>query len=172
MEQLENNEEVNSNEKKPTFLVFLAVMSFISLAFSFFGVLSSIFSGPQTEEQIEMQRAAMYDSIATFQAQGMDDVAAMFEKLMRYTEYMNSEAFYIGLITSLITSIVGLIAVILMLKLRKIGFHLYVVYSLLPIITMYIITPMELISTFIVIVSLVISALFCILYGINLKHMK
>lgn len=163
---------MKSNEKKPTFLVFLSVLSFISLAFSFFGVISSLISGPISEEEMEMQRAALYDSISTLQAQGMDGFASTFEKLMLYSEYMNSEAFYLGLTTSLITSIVGLVAVILMLKLRKIGFHLYVAYSLLPIITMYIITPMELISTFVVIVSLVISALFCILYGINLKHMK
>lgn len=172
MEQLEQSKEQDKNEKRPTFLVFLAVMSFISIGFSFLGVFSSLFTGPLNEEQIEFQRAAMYDSISTFQSQGMDDVAAMFEKLMRYTEYMNSEAFYSGLISNLIVSVLGLIAVIMMLKLKKIGFHLYVGYSLLPIISMYIITPMELISTFVVIVGLVISALFCLLYGLNLKHMK
>lgn len=173
MEQnLEESTSMESNARRPTFLVFLAVMSFIYLAFSFYGILMSLFTGPLTEEEMELQRAALYDSISTLQAQGMDDFAEMFEKMMLYAEYMNFEAFYLGNITSLIVSIVGLVAVILMLQLKKIGFHLYVAYSILPIVIMYAITPMNLISTFSVVAPLVISAIFCVLYGLNLKHMK
>lgn len=173
MEQnLEESTSMESNKKKPTFLVFLAVMSFIYLAFSFFGILSSLFTGPLTEEQMELQRATLYDSIATLEAQGMDSFAQMLEKMMLYTEYMNFEAFYLTNVTSLIVSIIGLVAVIMMLQLKKIGFHLYVAYSLLPIVIMYAITPMNLISTFSVVAPLVLSAIFCVLYGLNLKHMK
>tara|TARA_B100000508_G_scaffold140609_1_gene142343 strand:+ start:35184 stop:35702 length:519 start_codon:yes stop_codon:yes gene_type:complete len=170
-QQLESNSN-GSNEKKPTFLVFLAVLSFISIAFSLFGALMSFFSGPLSEEAMEEQRAVLYDSIATLQSQGMDGFAATFEKSLQYAEYMNFEAFYLGNVISLLVTIIGLVAVIMMLKLKKIGFHLYVAYSLLPVITMYLITPMELITTFSVVTTLIISAIFCLLYGLNLKHMK
>ncbi|MGM0479251.1 MAG: hypothetical protein ACQERC_08500 [Bacteroidota bacterium] len=161
-----------SNERKPTFLVVLAVLSFIYLAFSLFGALGSLFSGPLNTEQMETQKAQLYESKSTLEAEGMDNFSEMIEKSIRYSEYMNFEAFYISHTTNIIISLVGIVAVILMLQLKRIGFHIYVAYSLLPIITMYIITPMELILTISVITMVVISALFTILYGLNLKHMK
>lgn len=168
----EENQIQESNKKRPTFLVFLAVLSFINLAFSFFGALFSFFTGPLSEEQMEAQKAQIYESISVLQSQGMDGFAEMFEKSILYAEYMNFEAFYLGNMSSFIIAIIGLVSVILMLRLNKVGFHLYVAYSLLPIVIMYAITPMNLISTFSVVAPLVISAIFCVLYGLNLKHMK
>lgn len=170
-EQLDSK-EMNSKKKRPTFLIILAVLSFLSLVLSFFGSLFSFLSGPLSEEEMESQSAQLYESISLLKSQGMDGFADTMEKTMMYADYMNSEAFYIGNLTSLLVSILGIVAVILMLKLRKIGFHLYVAYSLLPILLMYVIAPIELITTFAVVTSLIVSALFCLLYGLNLKHMK
>lgn len=170
-EQIDSNQP-NSTKKRPTFLIILAVLSFLSLALSFFGSLFSFFAGPLSEEEIESQNADLYESVSLLKSQGMDGFADTMEKTMQYANYMNSEAFVMGNLTSLLVSILGILAVVMMLKLKKIGFHLYVAYSLLPILLMYAIAPAEYITTFSVVTSLVISALFCLLYGLNLKHMK
>jgi hypothetical protein len=170
---VEQNTDMKSNEKKPTFLVFLVVLTGINLAFSFYDSISSLIVGPKTEEQMEAQKAAVYDSMAELEGQeGMESLTAMTEKGIRYNEYINYEAFALNYSISLLVAIVGLVAVLMMIQLKKIGFHIYVVYSLLPTISMYLIVPSELISTFTVLVPILISALFCVLYGLNLKHME
>tara|TARA_R100000951_G_scaffold97055_1_gene86600 strand:- start:20 stop:544 length:525 start_codon:yes stop_codon:yes gene_type:complete len=170
-QNLEDNASMESNKKKPTLLVFLVVLSFIYQAYYLFDVIRAFITGPISEEQMEMQRAAFYESMSQMQSQGMDGFIDFFEKLLRFIEYANFEAFYLLNITSLVSVLLGITAVILMIKLKKIGFHLYVAYSLLPVILMYLIFPMEIISTFIVVSQIVIAAIFCVLYGLNLKHM-
>jgi len=171
-ENLEDNTFIGGNKKKPTLLIVLVVLSFIYLAYYLFDVIRALLVGPISEEQMEMQRAAFYESMSQMQSQGMDGFIEFFEKLLRFIEFANSEAFYLLNITSLVSVLLGLTAVILMLKLKKIGFHLYVAYSLLPIIIIYLTFPIEIISTFIVVYHIVISAIFCVLYGLNLKHME
>jgi hypothetical protein len=172
-ESLEHTNDMKSNEKKPTFLVFLVVLTGINLAFSFYDSISSLISGPKTEEQMEASKAAIYDSMAELEGQeGMESLTEMTEKAIRYNEYINYEAFTLNYSISLLVAIVGLVAVLLMIQLKKIGFHIYVAYSLLPTVSMYLLVPSELISTFTVLVPILFSALFCVLYGLNLKHME
>ena len=172
-ETLEQNTSMKSNEKKPTFLVFLVVLTGINLAFSFYDSISSLISGPRTEEQMEAQKAAVYESMAEIEGQeGMESFVEMAEKSIHYNEYINYEVFTLNYSISLLVAIVGLVAVLMMIQLKKIGFHIYVAYSLLPTISMYLIVPTELVSTFTVLVPILISALFCVLYGLNLKHME
>jgi hypothetical protein len=165
-------EQENKNKKPTTFLIILAVLSLLNMAFSFFGTIASFFSGPFSEDEMEAQNADIYESISLLQDQGMNGFAKTLEKIMLYADYINSEAFVISNVTSLLVSIIGIIAVVLMLKLKKIGFHLYVAYSLLPILLMYVIAPAEFITTIVVVTSLIVSGIFCLLYGLNLKHMK
>ncbi len=166
------DEQENKNNKPTTFLIILAVLSLLNMVFSFFGTIVAFFSGPFSEDQMEAQNADLYESIGLLQDQGMDGLAGTLEKIMLYADYMNSEAFVISNVSSLLVSILGIIAVVLMLKLKKIGFHLYVAYSLLPILLMYVISPAEFITTIVVVTSLIVSGIFCLLYGLNLKHMK
>jgi len=158
--------------KKPTFLVVLAILSFVSMSWSFFQYIVSLLSGPMNQDAWELYEATMYESVGQMNDVGMDGVAAMFEQVIQMSYIANFDCFVINNVLQLITVIIGALGVILMLQLRKIGFHFYVIYSLLPIILSYILFPVEVIPTVVVITQLVLSAIFCTLYALNFKHLK
>jgi hypothetical protein len=171
-ESIDETAEVQQR-KKPVLLIVLAIISGIYIVTSFFGVTSSLITGPLSEETLEEELSGLYASSAELQANGMgEQFGRIVEIIIENAIYINNEAFFITNIFTLLTLIIGAVSIFLMLKLKKIGFHIYVAYSLLPIITMYIITPSELILTFSVIISVIIAAIFSVLYGLNLKYMK
>jgi hypothetical protein len=102
----------------------------------------------------------------------MDDMVEIFETSAQQAVYINNEVFYSFNILNLLSLIIGFMGVYIMMKLKKVGFHLYVAYSLLPIIISYAIIPMNLIIGASIIFSVILSAIFCVLYGLNLKHME
>lgn len=169
---MENQEFENKKPKRPTFLVVLAVLSYISIGIGALGVLITLFVGPSSPEQMEQQEAQLYESIQVLNENGMDDFVRIIETSSQQARYINNEAFYSFNILNLIALIVGFIGVFMMMKLKKIGFHLYVAYSLLPIIISYAIIPTGLIINLSIIFSVILSAIFCIMYGLNLKHME
>jgi len=169
---MDNLEFENEKPKRPTFLVVLAVLSYISISIGTLGTFFSLISGPSSQEQLEQQEAQLYESIQIMKEAGMDDMVELFEKSAQQATYINNEVFYSFNILNLLTLVIGFLGVYLMMKLKKVGFHLYVAYSLLPIIIMYALIPMNLIIGLSIIASVILSAIFCILYGLNLKHME
>lgn len=158
--------------RKPTFLVVLSILSFISIAWDFFQHTLSLLSGPMNQEAWELYEATMYESVGQMNDLGMHGMATIVEQIIQMSYMSNFDYFIMNTVLQLITVLIGAAGVILMLQLKKIGFHLYVVYSLLPVVIFYILFPVEIIPTFVVVFSLIISAIFCVLYALNLKHMK
>ena len=169
---MENLEVENEKPKRPTFLVVLAVLSYISIGIGGIGLLFTLINGPSSQEQLEQQEAQLYESIQTLNESGMDDFVRIIETSSQQAKYINNEAFYSFNILNLIALIIGFIGVFMMMRLKKIGFHLYVAYSLLPVIISYAIIPSNLIIGISIIFSVILSAIFCVLYGLNLKHME
>lgn len=158
--------------RKPTFLVVLAILSFITITLNFFQYLVSLISGPMNQEAWELYEATMYESVGQMNDLGMTGMAAMVEQVIQMSYIANFDYFVMNNVLQLITLLIGAVGVFLMLQLKKVGFHLYVIYSLLPVVLLYTLFPVEAIPTFIVVATLVISAIFCVLYALNLKHMK
>ncbi|MEX1192275.1 MAG: hypothetical protein WED10_11985 [Brumimicrobium sp.] len=167
---LDNTE--TEKRKKPTFLIVLVVLSFISIGSSTIDLVSTLISGPLSQDQLEQQQAEMYEAVSVFEEADLDNFIPMIEKSAELLVYVNNEIFLPYNILTLVSLIIGFLGVFFMLQLKRIGFHLYVIYSLLPVILMYILIPMNLIISALVISTVVLSALFCVLYGLNLKHMK
>ena len=162
-----------SQRKRPVLLTVLIILSGINIAGSFLGVINSFMSGPLSEEALDYELKDIYGLVADLKASGVgEQFSRIFETMIDKAIYINNEAFFITNLSTLIAIIIGAFGLFLMFKLKKMGFHFYIVYSLLPIVTIYLITPLELISTLLIILSVMISALFALLYGMNLKHMK
>lgn len=171
MSELVDNQEFQPT-RKPTFLVVLAILSFITITLNFFQYLVSLISGPMNQEAWELYEATLYESVGQMNDVGMTGMAAMVEQVIRMSYIANFDYFVMNNVLQLITLLIGAVGVFLMLQLKKVGFHLYVIYSLLPVILLYTLFPVEAIPTFVVVATLVISAIFCVLYALNLKHMK
>lgn len=165
-------EQEKPNEKRP---VLLTVMGIISLVYMGWSILSSMFSmigGPMSEDELQQYKIEVTKSIN--QTKGVDGME-LFEEMMRSTmnmvESMNAHH-YMNLLSNLLILVVGVIGVVFMLRRRKLGFHFYIMYSFLASIQIYLFVSPSMLSNTIVIVSLLFSGIFVLLYGMNLKWMK
>lgn len=164
--------EQEEKTKRPTFLVVLVVLSMISLVLTFFSSLLNLMSGPMQEEVLETFTATQYESIAVLRDLGSDGMANFLEQIIQMSVYQNNEIFVSSNGVSFIASILGIIGVMMMYRLRKLGFHLYVIYSLSPFVIYYLLFPISLIPTVMVIGSFIISLIFVLLYARFLKLME
>jgi hypothetical protein len=158
--------------RKPTFLVVLVVLSFISIGLTLIQQFFALLSGPMSEEQMEVYQAEVYEAIAQLRDAGMDGMVTMMEKVLAMSVYANDEVYFLNNAMTLVAAIIGGVGVYMMFQLKKIGFHLYIIYSLSPVLILYTVFPIASIPTIVVVMSLFLGALFSILYGLNLKHMK
>lgn len=162
----------NEKPKRPNFLVALIVLSAISMVMNLYSSVIGVSSGVPTQAEREAYEATQYENINELKDQGFDGMAEVLEEVLVMTLYQNEHVYTSFYWLTLLYTLLGMVAIVLMFQLKKIGFHLYVLYSLAPILVTYLLIPVALIPSFIIIGSLIVSLLFCILYGLNLKHMK
>ncbi|RFC54631.1 hypothetical protein [Brumimicrobium aurantiacum] len=174
MSELETLKEDNGNDSGfPKGLRILLILSSIYIAFTLIGALQQLLGGPLTEVQIEEQAADIYGGLAQLEDEGFgSDLKEMAETMINSAIYTNNEVFYLNYTLRLIESLIGAIAIVLMFQLKRIGFHVYIIYSIFPVIAMYLTMPQEFILTMSVVSLLLIGALFSLLYGRHIKHLN
>ncbi len=127
--------------------------------------------GPLSENQLEASQAEMETMTNQLRSDNMDGMADMMEKISAMTAYSN-ESFYTIYMLNILTFLLGLFGAILMWQGRKIGFHLYIIYNIVAILTIYAVVPVNEVPSFITIFNVIISAVFIFMYSRNLHWMK
>lgn len=172
METFESIDEITQGrEPRPNFLTVLCVLSFVFLGLSLAIGLFGLSQGPLSDGQMLEQKVELTKSVDEMRALNMESFAVMMEKISRMSESIN-ENFYASSILSILVMGLGLFGVIKMWKGFKIGFHLYIAYSLLTVVQIYFFASPADIPTFVVVWNLVISGLFVLLYSRNLKWLS
>lgn len=155
---------------RPTFLTVLCILTFIG---SGWGILSQLFallgsSLVDSSTQIEQYSAAM-DSIedagtASFLSGLLSSSQEVLQATLMYARQIA--------VISLVLSTLSLLGAILMFKLRRIGFWIYSAAQVL----MLFVTPYFAGFSMLIVVGMLFSALFTILfiilYAVNLKYMR
>lgn len=170
--ELDQHDTPQEPLERPTFLTVLLVMSCISIGLGAISNLSGLVSGPMDDASIEQFKGEQYEAIGELKNMGLDDLSDMISAMMELTIYQSQNNYYLFQLMNLLTLLLGGYSVFLMFKLKRLGFHFYVAYSLLPIIWFYAFVPSELIPNFLIFGSLFLSALFVGLYAIYLKRME
>lgn len=149
---MEQTTTVAVEAKRPTFLTVLCILSFIAAGIS---IIASIlgFVGMQAAESMMGSMESSMESMAALP--GMEEAAALwkFAKVLLFVG--------IG------CTILALIGVLQMWKLKKAGFYLYTAAQVIGLIVPVALVGMVGMSYF----GLVISIAFIVMYGLNLKHM-
>jgi hypothetical protein len=161
----------NEQKERPQMLSVLSILSWIYIGFSLITNLISFLSGPISAEQMDENRADMLGLINEAESTGMGSVAEIFTKIQHMTEVYNAHHYsFYGL--TLLILVAGLVGVLRMFQGKKQGFHLYIGYSILSVVQIYLyLSPAE-IPNAITIFGVLISALFIFLYSRNLNWMK
>ncbi|MDA7803111.1 hypothetical protein N8987_00860 [Crocinitomix sp.] len=153
--------------KRSNGLTALCVLSLISLAFQAYSITMSMSNGRVTDEQIKEQKIALLENQTPETAEAMKWMVEDAEKISR----VQQEHYTLLTFIDAVGLIVGLMAVMLMFRLRKLGFHLYIIYTLIAIFYWtYFYSGLG--STAVLIgFSSLIGILFVALYGVQAKKM-
>lgn len=158
-------------EPRPSFLTVLCILSFIFIGFSLvFGIIG-VLNGPLSSDQITEQKVELTKSADEMRSLDMESFAVMMEQIQRMSESLNAN-FYASSILSVVVIVLGFMGVLQMWKGKKLGFHLYIGYSLLSIMQIYFFVSPADIPSFVVIWNLIISAIFVFMYSRNLKWLS
>jgi hypothetical protein len=153
---MEQTVQTNETAKRPTFLTVLCILSFIAAGFSIIGLGLLIGGKAALESHGVTTDSAIDGSASAYSMPGMDE--AMMQA--------KAAASWPNIIGGILLSIIGLFGVIMMWKLKKTGYFVYVGASIVGIIL-----PLVLGAGFGVF-GTIITILFIVLYGLNLKHMR
>ncbi|WP_070138229.1 hypothetical protein [Crocinitomix algicola] len=154
-------------EKKSNILIALCVMSFISLAYQAFSLSMSLSNGRPTDEQIKQQKITLLEGQTP---ETLEASRGMIEDAMQITK-VQQENFSLMLSLEGLSILIGLIAVLLMLQMRKIGFHLYIIYTLISIFYWTFLFSGIGLATILIVLSILFGILFVGLYYVQSKKM-
>jgi len=152
MEQ-QNINTVDTTPKRPAFLNILCILSFVGIGIAF---ISGIINLTQLDRNIE--------TLKSFGGLLGGDTDSAVEALTNwgYTVY----------IITIVASLICLLGVIMMWKIKKTGFYIYVVGEIAPgIATIVLLGGFGTLGTLAIVGSLIFPIAFIIMYAINLKHM-
>lgn len=156
------------NEKRGGTLKVLAILSWVWIGLGTLMTLPGIFSGPMTPEQLEDAKVEVLSMITPESKEilGPDFMNENIAIMERTNQFHYS---IMGLNIS--NYILGFYAVFLMYNLKKKGFYLYVLYSIVPAISPLLFFEAGPIRSATIGIWLFLAALFCILYGVQTKRM-
>ena len=167
----ELDQDQEEKKKRPVLLTVLCVLSFITIGFGTIGILGSLVSGKPSLEEIDKGYNTTIQAASDLRDQNAVWAANFFEQMAEMNVYQQQRFVAVQLL-NVVMIITGFIGVLFMLRGRKLGFHLYIIYNLLGIGGVYLIVPFELVPKIVLILNLFLSGLFVFLYSLNLKWMN
>lgn len=162
-------EELNS--VKPKVLKVVSVLSFVYIGFHILTMLVGLIYGKPTEEILLDKKVKSIEMASGLTGTLKEAMVEAAELTYQISLNLNPN-FYLNIIVSLLTLLIGLTGVVLMNRKNKLGFHLYIVYSLVLIGKVYLFLPTSLISFESITVQFIISGVLIFLYSKTLSWMK
>ncbi len=164
----------NAPEKRirPTFLTVLCILTFIG---SGWGIVSGFTSYASANLAAGISQTAMEDAQRELENSEVSNsgTALANQMLSGMSEVLNPENIRKNALFSIVSAVFTLIGAVLMFRLSKTGFWLYVLGTLIGIAAPFIVYGP---SNFLTVISssaiAFVGILFVVLYGLNLKHLK
>jgi hypothetical protein len=161
-------ENAEQSTKPPTFLIVLVILTLLNTGLAFLGGVFSLVVGKPSEKEILASKVELAKTIVELKKLKMDYFVDVFQKMEAINDAMYANFMMFNLLAVFIAGI-GAAGAFMMLKRMKLGFHAYIVYSFLSILSVYaFVTPTNVPSIFIIVNS-IFAGLFVFLYSRNLK---
>ena len=162
---------INEQEKRPKFLLVLCILTFISTGFEFLSNLIRLISGPLNKEQMLVQLVDFQEEINNMREIGADSFVDSMQTSIRMFKQVNDNH-YVAVCVSIVVCVLGAYAAFQMFKGHRLGFHLYIIYSILSFVSIYAYVSIGNVPTNYILFGSAISLVFILLYSRNLKWMK
>ncbi|MGD0711717.1 MAG: hypothetical protein ABR968_11140 [Bacteroidales bacterium] len=154
MEEQNVNTTVET-KKMPGFLKVLCILSFVGIGLGFISAIYNIFTFQSTIDAMKSLNGLL----------GGTDLGSSIDALIKYGQ--------IVYIINAVCVIICLIGVLMMWKLKKTGFYIYLVGEIAPAIFSFaLLGGFGALGTMAMVMGLIFPIAFIIMYGLNLKHMS
>lgn len=166
----EMNEMQVAEEKRPKLLTVLGILTFVSLGGQFFLLMFRLIRGRLSDEELIEQNVQTAQALKIFKLDGPELTQAMETSSLILKQ--ENDSFLLVQMIAVITIGLGLAGVLMMFKRNKLGFHLYIIYSLIGIGGIFLYLSSDLVTFPSLFFSLFMAGLFIFLYSRNLKWLK
>ncbi|MFT5777980.1 MAG: hypothetical protein ACI837_000928 [Crocinitomicaceae bacterium] len=166
-----NFEDDNEQKSRPGFLTTLCILSFVSIGLALVLSVFNIIHGKANDDELFEKKVAYAEAKRVLKQSGSGSFTGIYDQF-EAMELQTNDNFYFASLIGFLTSFIGLAGVLMMFKGRKIGFHIYIIYSLIAMGGMYLYISPANIPSILTILSAVFSGLFILLYSRNLHWMK
>lgn len=153
--------------QRPTLITVVCILSWVYIGISLIGSTIGLKDGPLSPEEIEASKSEM---LGMYTEEQIEIMRPFLEQVFVMLDNVNDKYWTITLI-NLAGALIGLQGVIMMFRMKKSGYYLYVLYTLMPIGLAIAFYP-GFVLTIVLIWHLIFGGLFLILYGTKLKYMK
>lgn len=161
----------NTTPKRPQFLTVLCILTFIGssigLFYGFTGIATADTKG-KLMENVSKDMNQLSDSLTALNQPGSGTASAMLNSM---TTGINADSIRNAGIAGVIANLLTLFGAIMMWKLRKMGFWLYVLGVIIAVVAPIVIYKGNMITALGAVGIGFFGILFIVLYGINRKHL-
>ena len=152
----------------PRFLLILVILTLLNTGLALLGGILSFLAGKPSEKEILESKVQMARSIVELRKLKMDDFVDVFTKMEAINDAMYANFIMFNLLAVFIAGI-GAASAFMMLKRMKLGFHAYIVYSFLSILSVYAFVAPVNVPSILILTNAILAGLFVFLYSRNLK---
>ena len=165
--------EVNKPQKSriPQLLLVTGIISMLGTGSTILSSLISIIVGKPSQEEITESKLELAKSLEQVEKNDVQFLEELIRNLQVMLDAMYQNFFLYTLVAALVAG-VGLTGVIFMFKRKELGFHLYIIYSLLYVAQSYLFVSPANVPLVLVITNLSISGIFIYIYSRSLNWFR
>ena len=157
--------------ERPKFLKVLCILSFIAISSSILLNLMGLVGGRLTPDQMKKGKLEILKEVRKLEDGKQYYLAEVQRSSILLKKDLNDN-FFLALFINVTVSLLGLFSVLYMWKGIRLGFHGYIIYSLLFILSVYVYSSADHVHSFMIYGGLFAAAIFIFMYSRNLKWMK
>lgn len=154
--------------RAPRFLLTLVILTLINTGLALLGGVFSLVVGKPSEKEILASKVQMAKSIVELKKVNFEYFVDVFTKMEAINDAMYANFMMFNLLGIFIAGI-GAASAFMMLKRMKLGFHAYIVYSFLSILSVYAFVAPVNVPSILILTYAILAGLFVFLYSRNLK---
>ncbi|MFM7664155.1 MAG: hypothetical protein ACKO68_06475 [Bacteroidota bacterium] len=166
-----SSEESHANDRPPKGLMVLLVLTWVNTLFSIVTTFFTLIFMRPSAQDLEQEKVEMAESILELKKLGMDSFVSLLERLQAMTEAMQPYFIQSNLVNIMVLAC-GAVAAWFMYRRNQLGFHLYIIYNLASVGSIYLFISPSLIPSVIILVNSLLSLVFVLLYVKHLPWLK
>ena len=154
--------------RAPRFLLTLVILTLLNTGLALLGGVFSLVVGKPSEKEILASKVQMAKSIVELKKVNLEYFVDVFTKMEAINDAMYAN-FIMFNVLGVFIALIGAASAFMMLKRMKLGFHAYIVYSFLSILSVYAFVAPVNVPSILILINTIFAGLFVFLYSRNLK---